>query len=228
MTLAFQQGHDLVVTLLPRPARGGRPVAPGRSRAARPGGRRCTKRTLGVTIREQEGSILDEPQGLPTAPRGGKWVADRKQQTAAWEMYVELITRISVQPLGAEEGLLREALSSLYSLFGETRRILKQHGPGVARPLSGGEVAFGILAVRVLNQLLRPLLAKWHPLLQAHEVSRPAEIAPSAHERSWEHHDELRRRIEEVRSEMLDYADLLAQVAGVRAIHGTGAASPRV
>lgn len=149
----------------------------------------------------------------------GKWVADRKQQTAAWEMYVELITRISVQPLGPEEGLLREALSSLHALFGETRRILKHHGPALARPLSGGEITFGTLAVRVLNKVLRPLLSRWHPLLQAHEVTRPANLAPSEHERSWPHHDELRQQIETARRELLDYADLLARVAGIQTIH---------
>jgi hypothetical protein len=59
----------------------------------------------------------------------GKWKADREQQNAAWEMYVELVTRIAIQPLSEDRGLLREALTSLYSLFPKTRRILKQHRP---------------------------------------------------------------------------------------------------
>jgi hypothetical protein len=153
----------------------------------------------------------------------GKWIADRKQQTAAWEMYVELITRISVEPLGAEEGLLREALTSLYALFAETRRILKEQGPAVARPLSGSEVTFAVLAVKVLNSILRPLLSKWHPILQAYEVSRAATTAPRDFERDWERHDELRSEIEAVRGKMLEYADLLARVAGIGVIHGTTA-----
>jgi len=49
----------------------------------------------------------------------GVWVADRAQIEAAWEMYVELVTRITVAPLAANEGLLREALTSMYSLFAE-------------------------------------------------------------------------------------------------------------
>lgn len=72
----------------------------------------------------------------------GEWEADEEQQLAAWEMYVELVTRIAVQPLGAEDGLLREALNSLYSLFGETRRILKAHGPAVAIPAHKGALTF--------------------------------------------------------------------------------------
>jgi len=50
----------------------------------------------------------------------GEWIADRDQQVAAWEMYVELVTRVSIQPLRDSEGVLRKALSSLYALFGET------------------------------------------------------------------------------------------------------------
>jgi hypothetical protein len=43
----------------------------------------------------------------------GVWQPDQEEQKAAWEMYVELITRIAVVELGPSEGLLREALSSL-------------------------------------------------------------------------------------------------------------------
>lgn len=157
----------------------------------------------------------------------GKWVADRRQQTAAWEMYVELITRISVEPLAADEGLLREALSSLYSLFGETRRILRQHGPGVARPLPGSELSFGVLAVTILNRILRPLLARWHPLLHAWEASRPPDRSPRDHETAWPQSAALRNQLEAVRIEMLAYADLLAKVAGIRALHGTTSAALR-
>ena len=151
----------------------------------------------------------------------GKWVADRDQQRAAWEMYVELITRISIQPLAPDQGLLREALSSLYSLFGETRRILKAHGPGVARPLGGGNVSFGQLAVDVLNMVLRPVLARWHPALLQHEHTRPATTSAVNHERTWTHHDELRGELERVRTEMLTYANLLAKASGIQGIHGT-------
>ncbi len=64
----------------------------------------------------------------------GTWEPDKEEQRAAWEMYVELITRISTVELGPEEGLLREALTSLYSLFATTRTILREHGPSVAQP----------------------------------------------------------------------------------------------
>ena len=149
----------------------------------------------------------------------GEWVADEDQQKAAWEMYVELVTRVAVERLDAKEGVAREALSSLYALFGETRRILKTYGPGVATPARKGTLSFGQLAVAVLNHSLRPFLAKWHPLLQSYEVTRPATTAPADHERAWPRNAELRAELEARRQELVAYADLLSGVAGVESLH---------
>ena len=54
----------------------------------------------------------------------GIWEPDENEKKAAWEMYVELATRISVVKMEYDEGLLREALSSLHTLFNTTRTIL--------------------------------------------------------------------------------------------------------
>lgn len=145
----------------------------------------------------------------------GTWVPDQSERKAAWEMYVELVTRVAVAELGPEEGLLREALSSMYSLFATTRTILREYGPAVAQPKSGGKLSFGYLAVAVLNTVLRPLLAKWHPLLKDYEELRPTNITSLAYEKAWAHHDALRAEIEYVRRVLTDYANLLAQVAEV-------------
>lgn len=40
---------------------------------------------------------------------------NRVQQRAAWKLYVELVTRIAVQKLDDDEGLLRKTLNSLLS-----------------------------------------------------------------------------------------------------------------
>ncbi|WP_370135611.1 hypothetical protein [Streptacidiphilus sp. EB103A] len=66
----------------------------------------------------------------------GTWEPNDAERRAAWELYVELVTRVSVVPLGTDEGLLREALSSLYSLFGTTREVLRRHGPEVRDALT--------------------------------------------------------------------------------------------
>lgn len=102
---------------------------------------------------------------------GGEWQPDNAEENAAWEMYVELVTRISVAELKPDEGLLREALTSLYSLFGTTRDILRRYGPGITRGKDNGTISFGYIAVAVLNGALRPLLATWHPRLTAYEAT---------------------------------------------------------
>ena len=50
------------------------------------------------------------------------------------------MTRIAVQPLSVDQGLVREAMNSLYSLFGRTREVLKAAGPnvGASRDSVGG------------------------------------------------------------------------------------------
>ena len=45
-----------------------------------------------------------------------------------WELYIELLTRITTQALPAVEGDEQTALDSVYSLFRTTRKILRQRG----------------------------------------------------------------------------------------------------
>ncbi len=113
------------------------------------------------------------------------------------------------------EGFLREALSSLYTFFGTTHEILRRYGPAIAPPLAPGHVSFGVLAVTVLNRVLRPLLASWHPRLTAYESRRPADIDPVAYERAWEHAEALRTEIAAVRATLVSLARTLQEVAGV-------------
>jgi hypothetical protein len=151
----------------------------------------------------------------------GELVADEGQQRAAWEMYVELVTRIAVQPLGPDEGMLREALASLYALFGETRRILREYGPDVAIPQKKKLLSFGQLAVDVLNHGLRPFLARWHPLLLAWESTRTPAVSVRDHERAWPRESELRSALEDTRRQLQAYADILAEICGVPPLHGS-------
>lgn len=146
----------------------------------------------------------------------GVWAPDQKECDAAWEMYVELITRIAVVELPSGEGLLREALASLYALFAITREILRKYGPDVAKAKRGSDLSFGYLAVSVLNGIVRPLLSKWHPILLDYESRRdPATSSVVAHEHAWERADELRTELQAARDVMRAYADVLAGVAGI-------------
>ncbi|MBD3307413.1 hypothetical protein GF339_13375 [candidate division KSB3 bacterium] len=149
----------------------------------------------------------------------GTWKFDEKEKQAAWELYVELVTRISVEKLGPDEGLLREALSSLYSLFDTTRKILRSYGPSVGQLKDGGDLSVGYLALTILNKVLRPVLAKWHPLLLDYENTKPETVSSLAHEQQWEHNAALREVLEEVRESLIIYSSLLAEVAGVPDLH---------
>jgi hypothetical protein len=145
----------------------------------------------------------------------GTWKPNEDEKNAAWELYVELITRISVVELDSEEGLLREALSSLYSLFAITRNILKTYGTSVAKPKGGSSISFGYLSIAILNTVLRPVLAKWHPLLLDHESRKQQNVSTVAHEKEWENYKELRQVLNTTRLILMQYANLLAQVADV-------------
>ena len=71
--------------------------------------------------------------------------ADRE---AAWELYIEMLTRIVTQPLPSEVGDEQTALDSVYSLFATTREILRRRGRDT--------IGFSKVAIPVLNQVVRP------------------------------------------------------------------------
>ncbi|MEH1786501.1 MAG: hypothetical protein V7L23_13180 [Nostoc sp.] len=145
----------------------------------------------------------------------GSWQPDENDEKAAWELYVELITRISIVKLKPDEGLLREALSSLYSVFASTREILKKYGASIARSKNESPISFGYLAIAVLNTVLRPVLAKWHPLLLDYESKKPQDMSPVEHEKLWNRNQELRTELNQVRHILVEYAEILAEVAKV-------------
>jgi hypothetical protein len=71
----------------------------------------------------------------------------------------------------------------------------------------------------VLNTVLRPVLAKWHPLLTDYESTRTDNTPPTEHEKSWDKYEELREVLnEDVRSTLADFAELLAEAARVQSV----------
>jgi 8-oxo-dGTP pyrophosphatase MutT (NUDIX family) len=175
---------------------------------------------------------------------------NRVQRRAAWKLYVELVTRIAVQKLGDDEGLLREALNSLYKIFEITRQILAEAGPDVARgpdPVTGWFSGLGrefqyqvglksqpeddlqpfaAVAIKVLNEGLRPFTAKWHPLLKAYEHHRPATVNERDYERAWVCFTEMRQDLRYVQKEMVEYVKILARIADIKHTVPTPLESP--
>ncbi len=145
----------------------------------------------------------------------GKWEPDDREREAAWEMYVELVTRVAVVELPRGAGLIRESFASLYSLFDTTREILREYGPSVARSKSDSQLSFGSISISILNRAVRPVLAEWHPRLLDWEAQRPAHTTSAEHERAWKHGGEVRLELDALRGTLREYAVLLASVAGV-------------
>jgi hypothetical protein len=140
---------------------------------------------------------------------GGVWTPTPIERAAAWELYVELVTRITTVEQKPGSGIVREELNSIYSLFDRTREILCRYGPRLAPIDRPGLPTFASLAVGMLNDVLRPLLTRWHPALGEWEAGRPDGVSVVAHERHWKHLDEARGAIAEARHVLLELAAVL-------------------
>jgi hypothetical protein len=138
--------------------------------------------------------------------------SDEATRRAAWALYVELKTRITTETLENDQGLLREALNSLYSLFASTREILREAGPDVGTSLE----SVGGVAIAVLNIGLRPFLTKWHPALSVWEAQRPANVGPKEHEKNWAEEPQMRNELKLLRENLEQYVHALAEVIGGR------------
>ena len=119
----------------------------------------------------------------------------KADENAAWELYVEMLTRIVTQPLPSGYGDEKTALDSVYSLFPTTREILRRHGREA--------IHFSKVAIPVLNQVVRPFTAKWHG----------ETLSDAFHDRG--KRDEFRKELESLQLELRNYNRLLAEIAGV-------------
>ncbi len=116
-------------------------------------------------------------------------------EDAAWELYVEMLTRIVTQPLPSEHGDEETALDSVYSLFPITREVLRRHGRKA--------IHFSKVAIPVLNQVVRPFTAKWHKESSAGAFSNEGKRA------------EFRKELAALQVELRNYNRMLAEIAGV-------------
>lgn len=143
----------------------------------------------------------------------GIWNPNPAEERAAWEMLVQLSTRVPVIQLRQNEGLLSEALTSLYNIFAETRLILARNGPAVAEDRRG-ELSFALIAGHLLNQTLRPVTAYWHPELELWLEQKPAAGSKAAHERDWPRDKEFRTLLGELRTPLMAFAGVFATACG--------------
>lgn len=114
---------------------------------------------------------------------------------AAWELYVELLTRVTTQPLNLEHGDEETALKSIHSIFGLTREILKKYGAEC--------IEFAKIAIIILNQIVRPFTAKWHKQSLSGAFANPQKC------------NEFRAELDQIREKLKNYSRMLSEIAGV-------------
>jgi hypothetical protein len=166
--------------------------------------------SLTVDIRPRPEDVERFPSELAGATLQGVWTPNGAEKQAAWQVLVELVTRISVVPLSQNEGLLREAISSIYQLFDVGRAALKiDAAVAEERP---GELSFAVIVAHLLNQVLRPTLSTWHPALRRYEVETGTSSAPTREiELDWDHHDHVRDLLDALRAVITEHARLYAK-----------------
>ena len=70
---------------------------------------------------------LDQLLPLPPNVLTREWTPSEEDRSAAWDLYTELRTRITTQPLHYRAGDEEAALDSLFMLFGLTRDLLHKY-----------------------------------------------------------------------------------------------------
>lgn len=125
------------------------------------------------------------------------WQPKEADKDAAWELYIELLTRVTTQALTSEEGTEPAALTSVNSLFKTTRDILKGHGREC--------IHFSKVAIVVLNQVIRPFTAKWHPVFEAGPLKA-------------EYKTQFRSELMALQEKLIVYTHILAKIADVEDI----------
>jgi len=124
-----------------------------------------------------------------------EWSPKEADKDAAWELYIELLTRITTQPLSFDNGDEKTALDSVHNIFGLTRNIIKRHKRDC--------IEFTKLAVVVLNQIIRPFTTKWHKLsLQGAFEDK-------------ENCKQFRMELADLQEKLCRYTQMLSDMAGV-------------
>lgn len=125
------------------------------------------------------------------------WKPNTVDQNAAWDLYVELLTRVTTQALQKDEGTEEAALNSIHKLFDITRNILKFYGRDC--------VSFSKVAIIILNQVIRPFTSKWHRIFEAGDLTT-------------EQKNDFRTDLASLQVKLTSYAQMLASIADVEDI----------
>jgi hypothetical protein len=124
-----------------------------------------------------------------------EWHPQEADRNAAWELYTELLTRITAETVNPDYADEEAALQSIYSIFPLTRDIIRRHGRECFE--------FTKIAVLILNQVIRPFTSKWHKL----------QLAGAFHNMVNCKH--FREELAVLQTKLRNYTKMLSDMAGV-------------
>lgn len=124
-----------------------------------------------------------------------EWKPQDEDKAAAWDLYIELITRVTTQSIRDGSGSEKAALDSVYQLFPITRDVIKSNGRHC--------IQFTKIAVIVLNQIVRPFTSKWHSVISVNETMTDTQKAC------------FRQELHVLQVELVTYSKMLADLADV-------------
>ncbi|MFW1341068.1 hypothetical protein ACEV9T_22825 [Vibrio parahaemolyticus] len=124
-----------------------------------------------------------------------QWEPQDEDKAAAWELYIELLTRVTTQDILSHDGDEQAALNSIYSLFEITRNVIKNNGRNC--------VEFTKIAIVFMNQIIRPFTSKWHKVSVDKGFENESKCI------------EFRSELAVLQSELRVYTSMLAEMAGV-------------
>ena len=127
------------------------------------------------------------------------WKPEPVEQQAAWELYVELVTRVATQPLDAGTGDEKAALESVYTIIEITRNLLRERGRKAE--------TFSKIAIILLNQKIRPFTTVWHKARLKGDFTDSTICA------------DFRTDLAMTQGVLQSFAGMLADIAGVETIH---------
>ena len=123
------------------------------------------------------------------------WVPKNADKEAAWELYVELLTRVTTQHLEPDYGDEKALLESVHKLFDLTRDTIKNHGTEC--------LEFTKIAIVVLNQKIRPFTAKWQKVVARDGFEDPCNCTL------------FRKELSQLQVELTIYTRMLADIASI-------------
>jgi hypothetical protein len=136
-----------------------------------------------------------------------RFAVTQESQLVAWKLFVELLTRVSAQPLHDGQGRVESALTSLFGLLGFVRGVLQQNVPS---PRTGRDPTVEQLALMMVINDLRPFVTAWNQRFSDWRGKNPG-----AAESEWPLNDECRADLAALQRNLRTYVRSFGELACV-------------